>query len=227
MTAAGRAVMASLVAGGAALALLAGGPAESAKAVAIPAPAIDAKTEVRPATAILAGGCFWGMEAVFQHVKGVQSVVSGYAGGTAATANYRAVSSERTRHAEAIRIVYDPAVVSYGTLLRVYFSVAHDPTQRNRQGPDVGPSYRSAIFPVNPAQQRVARAYIAQLDKAGAWRKPIATTIEQGRFFEAEPYHQDFMNRNPEHGYIRRWDVPKLATYKAAFPGLYRAKSAP
>lgn len=190
------------------------------RAVPIPAPAIDVPRASAPQVAVFAGGCFWGMEAVFQSVKGVQSVTSGYAGGTRATATYAQVSTERTAHAEAVRIVYDPRKVSYGTLLRVYFSVAHDPTQVNRQGPDVGPSYRSAIFPQDGEQRRVAAAYIAQLGKAKAYPRPIATKIESGEFFPAESYHQDFFWRNPTHAYIVRWDKPKVAAFRNAFPQL-------
>ncbi len=197
-------------------------PGAAERAVPIPAVAVDAKEGGNTAIAVFAGGCFWGMEGVFEHVKGVKNVISGYAGGTEQTANYEAVSTERTGHAEAIRIVYDPRLVSYGTLLRVYFSVAHDPTQLNRQGPDSGPSYRSAIFPQSPAQDKAARGYIGQLTKARAYSRPIVTKIEGGKFFPAEVYHQDFMRRNPDHGYIVRFDVPKLAAYKAAFPNLYR-----
>jgi peptide-methionine (S)-S-oxide reductase len=204
-----------------AAALFAGSSAAE-KAVTIPAPKIDQTPENRREVAVLAGGCFWGMEAVFEHVKGVESVVSGYAGGTAETANYEDVSSETTRHAEAIRIVYNPAKVTYGTLLRVYFSVAHDPTQLNRQGPDTGPSYRSAIFPQTPDQGRIARGYMAQLTAARSWPRPIVTRIEAGKFYPAESYHQDFMRKNPAHPYILRWDRPKLAAYKAAFPQLAR-----
>lgn len=203
-----------------AIALPSSGMAE--KAVPIPAIAADAKETGNSAVAVLAGGCFWGMEGVFEHVKGVKNVTSGYAGGTAQTATYEAVTTERTGHAEAIRIVYDPRVISYGTLLRVYFSVAHDPTQLNRQGPDSGPSYRSAVFPQSPAQDKAVRGYIAQLARARAWSRPIVTRVEAGKFFAAEAYHQDFMRLNPGHGYIQRWDVPKLAAYKAAFPSLYR-----
>lgn len=197
-------------------------PGVAEKAVSIPAIAEDAKEPVATAIAVFAGGCFWGMEGVFEHVKGVKTVTSGYAGGTADTANYEAVSTERTGHAEAIRIAYDPKTVSYGTLLRVYFSIAHDPTQLNRQGPDSGISYRSAVFPQSPAQANAVRGYIAQLSKARAYPRPIVTKIENGRFFPAEAYHQDFMRLNPNHGYIVRFDVPKLAAYKAAFPSLYR-----
>jgi peptide-methionine (S)-S-oxide reductase len=190
------------------------------KAVPVPAPAFDPPDRRATATAVLAGGCFWGMEAVFENVKGVTSVVSGYAGGTAATATYDQVSSETTGHAEAIRITYDPRVVSYGTLLRVYFSVAHDPTQLNRQGPDTGPSYRSAVFPVTRAQNAVARAYLAQLSKARSYPRAIVTRLESGKFYDAEAYHQDFMRRNPRHPYIVRWDAPKLAAFRAGFPAL-------
>lgn len=196
--------------------------ADGARAVPVPAPKLDAARTAGLQTAILAGGCFWGMEAVFEHLKGVKRVTSGYAGGTAQTANYDAVSTERTRHAEAIRILYDPRQISYGTLLRVYFAVAHDPTQLNRQGPDTGPSYRSAIFPIGAEQERVARAYLAQLAAARSFARPIVTRIERGPFFAAEPYHQDFARRNPNHGYIRAHDVPKMIAAKAAFPGLWQ-----
>lgn len=191
------------------------------RAVPIPAATVDVSGR-GPQVAVLAGGCFWGMEAVFEHVKGVTGVTAGYAGGTAQTATYTAVSTETTRHAEAIRIAYDPAKVSYATLLRVYFSIAHDPTQVNRQGPDSGPSYRSAIFPQSPDQARVARAYIAQLGRTRAWKQPIATRIEQGRFYPAEAYHQNFYDRNPTHPYIVHWDKPKVAAFRAGFPTLAR-----
>lgn len=171
-------------------------------------------------TAVLAGGCFWGMEAVFEHVKGVRSVVSGYAGGSAQDASYDKVSSERTGHAEAIRISFDPKQVSYAQLLRIYFSVAHDPTQVNRQGPDVGPSYRSAIFPQTAAQKRLAESFIAQLRSA---KKPIATKIESGRFYLAEAHHQDFVRRNPLHPYVVVHDRPKLAKLKRAYPQYWKA----
>ncbi|WP_242414869.1 peptide-methionine (S)-S-oxide reductase MsrA [Sphingomonas panni] len=195
-------------------------PATAERAVPVPAIASDVPPTPGLATAVLAGGCFWGMEAVFERVKGVKSVVSGYAGGTRQTATYDQVSTERTGHAEAIRITYDPRIVSYGTLLRVYFSVAHDPTQVNGQYPDSGPSYRSAIFAQTPAQALAARRYIAQLTRAKAFPKPIATKIETGAFYPAEPYHQDFARRNPSHPYIVRWDKPKVAAAKAAYPGL-------
>ncbi|KQM26574.1 MULTISPECIES: peptide-methionine (S)-S-oxide reductase MsrA [unclassified Sphingomonas] len=195
-------------------------PATAERAVPIPVVTSDVPPTPGLATAVLAGGCFWGMEAVFERVKGVKSVVSGYAGGTRQSATYDQVSTERTGHAEAIRITYDPRIVSYGTLLRVYFSVAHDPTQLNGQVPDSGPSYRSAIFPQNPSQALTARRYIAQLTRAKAFPKPIATKIETGAFYPAEAYHQDFARRNPSHPYIVRWDKPKIAAAKAAYPGL-------
>lgn len=201
---------------------LAPAPVAAERAVPIPAPRIDVPATPGLQTAVFAGGCFWGMEAVFEQVKGVRNVVSGYAGGTAATATYDQVTTETTGHAEAIRISYDPRQVTYGQLLRIYFSVAHDPTQLNRQGPDVGPSYRSAIFPQNAAQSRAARAYIGQLGQANAYGRPIVTKLEQGRFFPAEAYHQDFMRRNPNHPYIVRWDRPKVAAFRAAFPALAR-----
>jgi len=202
--------------------LLTAAPGVAEKAVAIPAASVDVPRGAGPQVAVLAGGCFWGMEAVFARVKGVTGVTAGYAGGTVATATYDQVSTETTRHAEAIRITYDPAKVSYATLLRVYFSIAHDPTQFNRQGPDSGPSYRSAIFAQTPDQARVARAYIAQLGAAHAYPRPIVTRVEQGGFFPAEAYHQDFFDRNPSHPYIVTWDKPKVAAFRAGFPTLAR-----
>lgn len=190
------------------------------RAVPIPSAAVDQVAADRSNVAVFAGGCFWGMEAVFENVKGVKSVISGYAGGAASTATYDQVSSELTGHAEAIRIVYDPAQISYGKLLQIYFSVAHDPTQLNRQGPDTGPSYRSAIFGQNANQTKIARAYVAQLAAARAYPRPIVTRIETARFYPAEAYHQDFMRRNPNYSYIQRWDVPKLAAFRAGFPKL-------
>ena len=192
-----------------------------AAAAPVPAPKLNPPAAGLQ-TAVLAGGCFWGVEAVFERVKGVRSAVSGYAGGRGADATYDKVSSERTGHAEAVRITYDPSQVSYGDLLRIYFSVAHDPTQLNRQGPDVGPSYRSAIFPQNAAQRQVAEAYLAQLGSAGAFPRKIVTRIESGTFFPAEAHHQDFMKRNPRHPYILAHDVPKVAALKRIFPASYR-----
>ncbi len=171
-------------------------------------------------TAVLAGGCFWGMEAVFEHVKGVRNVVSGYAGGTAKDATYDRVSSERTGHAEAVRIEFDPRQVSYAQLLKIYFTVAHDPTQVNRQGPDSGPSYRSAIFPQNAAQRELAGKFITQLRAAG---RPIATKIESGPFFRAEAYHQDFARKHPLHPYIMVNDEPKVARLKRSYPQYWKA----
>lgn len=221
----GRALTAAAIAGAAVLASQTLIPAFAAeRTVLVPAAATDVNTTAPHAVAVLAGGCFWGMEAVFSHLKGVQAVTSGYAGGDAATANYDTVSTETTRHAEAVRITYDPRQIGYATLLRVYFSVAHNPTEVNRQGPDTGTSYRSAIFPQDAEQARVARAYIAQLNAAKSWGAPIATHLESGKFFPAEAYHQDFAARNPNHGYIRMWDVPKLAALQKTFPTLWSAK---
>jgi peptide-methionine (S)-S-oxide reductase len=194
-----------------------------AAATVVPPPKADVPASRGLQTAVLAGGCFWGLEAVFEQVKGVRDVVSGYAGGSAADARYDKVSSETTRHAEVVRISYDPAQISYGQLLRIYFSVAHDPTQLNRQGPDVGPSYRSAIFPQNAAQKQVAQSYIAELGAARVYGKPIVTRIEGGKFYPAEAYHQDFMARNPRHPYILAHDVPKVAALKKLFPALYKS----
>ena len=192
------------------------------RAVPIPVAAIDVPRGPGPQVAVFAGGCFWGLEAVFEQVRGVRSVQTGYAGGTAATATYDQVSTERTGHAEAVRIVYDPARVGYATLLRVFFSVAHDPTQLNRQTPDVGPSYRSAIFPQTPQQRIVAQRYLAQLGAAKSYPRPIATKIEGGAFYPAEAYHQDFWRKNPTHPYIVRWDKPKVAAFRAGYPTLSR-----
>ena len=192
--------------------------ASAEKAVVIPAVKTDVPATPGMQTAVLAGGCFWGMEAVFEHVKGVKAVTAGYAGGTAQTATYDQVSTEETGHAEAIKVSYDPRQVSYGTLLRVYFSVAHDPTQLNRQTPDSGPSYRSAIFPQSAQQAAVAKAYITQLGAAHSFGKPIVTKLEMGKFYPAEAYHQDFFDRNPSHPYIVHWDKPKVAAFRAAFP---------
>ena len=174
-------------------------------------------------TAVLAGGCFWGMESVFEHVKGVSEVVSGFAGGAAKDASYDKVSSESTGHAEAVRITYDPRQVSYAQLLQVFFTVAHDPTQINRQGPDVGSSYRSAIFPQTPAQAARARAFIARLNAAHVYKAPIATRIESGGFFAAEAYHQDFARKHPWFPYIVINDRPKVVALKAKYPTLYKS----
>ena len=176
-------------------------------------------------TAIFAGGCFWGVEAVFSHTKGVSSAVSGYHGGTERSAKYSLVSSGVTDHAEAVKVTYDPKVIRYDQLLRIYFSVIADPTQLNRQGPDTGAHYRSALVPISAEQKAVAAAYISQLKKAGLWDKPIVTRIERAQaFYPAETYHQDFAAKNPRHGYIVRWDAPKVAALKRLYPGVYRAE---
>ena len=198
------------------------GSAVAAEGLRIAAPAariVEPKTQQ---VAIFAGGCFWGIEAVFERVKGVTRVESGYSGDTKATADYDLVSAGQTKHAESVRIYYDPARVSYNDLLHIFFSVAHDPTQLNRQGPDRGKQYRTAIFPANAAQRNAARAYIAQLDKAAYWQKPIVTTLEPFSFFPAETYHQDFMAKNPRHPYIVQWDKPKITNLKKLFPEYYR-----
>lgn len=186
----------------------------------LPAPELVEPAKGNREVAVLAGGCFWGVEAVFEHVKGVVDVRSGYAGGSSASVNYGNVA--KSGSAEAVRILFDPKLVNYSELLRIHFAVAHDPTQVNRQGPDVGPQYRSAIFPQSPAQARAARAYLGQLGKSGVFKKPIATKIEQGRFVEAEAYHQDFMARNPRHPYILVHDRPKLAALKRQFPASWK-----
>jgi peptide-methionine (S)-S-oxide reductase len=175
-------------------------------------------------TAIFAGGCFWGVEAVFSHTKGVTSAVSGYAGGSEANPTYEQVSAGRTGHAEAVRVTYDPSVVRYDQLLRVLFSVVADPTLKDRQGPDVGAHYRAAIFPLNAEQRQVASAYLAQMRSSDVWDKPIVVRLENaGRFYPAEEYHQDFARKNPDHPYIRRWDAPKVAALREMYPTLYRA----
>ena len=185
-------------------------------------PALPAPADARPQVAVFAGGCFWGMEGLFEHVQGVVSVTAGYAGGSAATANYPTVGTETTGHAESVRITYDPRRISYGQLLKIFFSVAHDPTQLNRQTPDEGPSYRSAVFAQNPAQRQMASAYIATLNRAHLFARPIATRIESAPFYPAEGYHQHFMQKNPRHPYILAWDVAKLAKLKATYPQWYR-----
>jgi len=184
--------------------------------------AAAAPAQARTETAVLAGGCFWGMEAVFEHVNGVTNVVSGYAGGNARDAKYERVSSEGTGHAEAVKITYDPARISYAQLLQIYFTVAHDPTQVNRQDPDSGPSYRSAIFPQTQQQAAFARAFIARLNGAHMFKAPIATKIESGGFYPAEAYHQDFARKNPTYPYIVINDRPKVAALKKKFPAVYR-----
>ncbi len=191
----------------------------------LPAPATDQPLAAISGrqSAVLAGGCFWGVQAVFQHVAGVIAVTSGYAGGSADTASYGKVSGGNTGHAESVRIDYDPAKVSYGTLLKVYFAVAHDPTQLNRQGPDSGSQYRSAIFYVNPEQQRIAQAYVDQLQHAGVFARPIVTQlVPLAGFYAAEAYHQDYARLHPDDRYIVINDAPKVEQLKARFPSLYR-----
>ncbi|WP_428341691.1 peptide-methionine (S)-S-oxide reductase MsrA [Mycobacterium sp.] len=199
--------------------------ASGTTASALPSPTIDepASGGSKSETAVLAGGCFWGVQGVFQHVKGVSAAQSGYAGGDAATANYETVGTETTGHAESVRITYDPTQVSYGQLLRVFFSVVQDPTELNYQGPDVGPSYRSVVFAQNDSQAKIANAYIGQLNQAGAFPAPIVTTVTTGAsFFPAEAYHQDYLSLHPNNAYIVANDLPKLGALKADFPELYR-----
>lgn len=184
-------------------------------AFTLPAPAA---APARMETAVLAGGCFWGMEGVFEHVKGVRNVVSGFAGGSRTDANYASVSSERTGHAEAVRISYDPRIIPYADLLAIYATVAHDPGQLNRQGPDVGPSYRSAIFPQNEQQKRIAQAYLTQLSRS----RRVVTRVEAGPFYPAGSEHQDFMRKHPTYPYIVRNDLPKLAQLKKKYPQYWR-----
>ncbi|TIO04748.1 MAG: peptide-methionine (S)-S-oxide reductase MsrA [Mesorhizobium sp.] len=201
-------------------------PAISAEdAVVIPPPAMDEKATAGTAKAVFAGGCFWGVQGVFQHVKGVTSAVSGYAGGDKDTAVYETVGTGRTGHAEAVEITYEPSEVTYGQLLQVYFSVAHNPTQLNYQGPDRGPQYRSTIFAESDAQKKIAESYIAQLDKAKVFPKPIVTTLETEKpFYPAEDYHQDFLTLNPTYPYIVYNDLPKVENLKTLFPALYSDK---
>ncbi|EJN25129.1 peptide-methionine (S)-S-oxide reductase MsrA [Pseudomonas sp. GM80] len=194
-------------------------------AVIIPPPTLDEVTQAHSETAVFAGGCFWGVQGVFQHVKGVQKAVSGYAGGAANTAEYERVSEGDTGHAESVQVTFDPAQVSYGSLLQIYFSVAHNPTELNRQGPDSGTQYRSALFPVNADQQKVAQAYIAQLDAAHAFNKPIVTQLESyNGFYPAEDYHQDFLTEHPSYPYIVINDMPKVANLKQVFAQRYQEK---
>jgi peptide-methionine (S)-S-oxide reductase len=191
----------------------------------IPAAAADPANTSPSETAVLAGGCFWGQQGVFEHVKGVTKVVAGYSGGDRATAHYAMVGTETTGHAESVQITFDPRQVSFGTLLRIYFSVAHDPTQLNRQGPDSGTSYRSEIFAASPQQEATARAYIAQLTAAKVFAAPIVTKVEPLKdFYPAEDYHQDYLALNPDAAYIQINDMPKIAALQKVWPGLYREK---
>lgn len=200
-------------------------PASAEESQVVPAPAHDEPLASAPGseTAVVAGGCFWGIQGVFQHVKGVTMAVSGYSGGDADTAHYQVVGTGRTGHAESVKITYDPSQISYGKLLQVFFSVALDPTQKDRQGPDVGTQYRSALFVANDTQAEIAKDYIAQLDGAGVYGKPIATEIAPFKaFYPAEDYHQDYATLHPESGYIAYNDLPKIAALKSLFPELWR-----
>jgi peptide-methionine (S)-S-oxide reductase len=191
----------------------------------IPAPVSDPANSAASEVAVLAGGCFWGQQGVFQHVKGVTKVVAGYSGGAAGTATYDQVTTETTGHAEAVQITFNPKVVSYGKLLQIFFSVSHDPTEVNRQGPDTGTSYRTAIFPQSPVQAATAKAYIAQLGKAHIFARAIATRVEPFKgFYPAEGYHQDFLVRNPAYPYIVYNDLPKLTAFKRVWPQYWREK---
>jgi peptide-methionine (S)-S-oxide reductase len=204
-----------------------GAPAQAAEgARVVPPPAVDERAAPSASEiAVLAGGCFWGVQGVFQHVKGVTSAVSGYDGGEAATAHYEMTSGGDTGHAESVRITFNPNEISYGRILQIYFSVAHDPTELNRQGPDEGTQYRSAIFPADDEQASVAKAYVAQLDAAHVFNAPIVTKIEPGRtFYPAEDYHQDFLALNPGYPYIVFNDLPKIDNLKRLFPEAYRAE---
>jgi peptide-methionine (S)-S-oxide reductase len=202
-----------------------GAPSAAEPARVVPPPAIDETASAASSeVAVLAGGCFWGVQGVFQHVDGVTAAVSGYAGGAADTAHYDMTTSGTTGHAESVQITFDPHKVSYGRLLQIYFSVAHDPTERDRQGPDTGTQYRSAIFPQNAEQTRVAAAYIAQLNAAKVFPAPIVTTIEPGKaFYPAEAYHQDYLTLHPHQPYIAINDIPKVEALQQLFPDRYRA----
>jgi peptide-methionine (S)-S-oxide reductase len=206
---------------------LSGMAAAEEGAFVIPPPKLDENRTTAQETAVLAGGCFWGVQGVFQHVKGVENAVSGYAGGEASTANYDRVSGGDTGHAESVQVTFDPRIVSYGQILQVYFSVAHDPTQLNYQRPDHGTQYRSAIFYANFEQKKIAEAYVAQLDHTGIYKNAIVTKIGPLQaFYPAEGYHQDFLTLNPNYPYIVFNDLPKIANLKTVFPALYRDKPA-
>lgn len=216
------------VAGAAVLVAACTSPAQAEGVVAAPAARVVSAEGKGPQTAIFAGGCFWGVEGVFSHVRGVTSAVSGYAGGNATTASYDRVSGGDTGHAEAVRVTYDPAQVRYDQLLRIFFSVVTDPTQLNRQGPDIGTQYRNALMPMNAEQARVASAYLAQLKAAKLWNRPIVTRIEPARgFYPAEAHHQDFMKNNPTYPYIVHWDAPKVAALKRLYPAVYKPAFTP
>lgn len=202
---------------------LQGAPALAEGAVATPEAVVKANEGPGLKTAVFAGGCFWGIEAVFSHVKGVTSAVSGFDGGAAATAHYERVSEGDTGHAESVKVTYDPRIVRYDELLRVFFAVGPDPTELNRQGPDSGTQYRNALFPQSLEQKRVAAAYLAQLKVVNPWHRPIVTRIESGTFYPAEGYHQDFAAKNPDHPYIVHWDLPKVAALRRMFPQHWKA----
>ena len=200
-------------------------PGCAATRVNIPAPAVDAQLAATPGkqTAVFAGGCFWGTQSVFERVKGVVDTKAGYSGGSASTATYQQVGQENTGHAESVKVVYDPSKITYGKLLQIFFSVAHDPTQLNRQGPDVGPSYRSVIFYANEEQHRISADYIAQLDAAKVFPKPIVTQVVPLKgFYDAESYHQDYALNNPDNPYILVCDKPKIEALKAEYPELFQ-----
>ena len=208
----------------AAMALSACAPASAEAVFDAPAATRTAKETGGQKTAIFAGGCFWGVEAVFSHTKGVSSAVSGYHGGSAATAHYDRVSAGGTGHAEAVRVTYDPSVIRYDQLLQILFSVVADPTMLNAQGPDRGTQYRAAIVPTSDEQRAVAAAYLTQMRASNAWSKPIVVAVERARtFYPAETYHQDFAKKNPNHPYIRRWDAPKVEALREKFPSFYSA----
>lgn len=193
------------------------------KYVRAPAPERLADESPGLKVAVFAGGCFWGVEGVFSHTRGVKAAVSGYHGGVAATATYEQTNTGVTGHAEAVRIVYDPHLIRYDQLLRIFFSVVADPTLRNRQGPDVGSQYRAALIPMNKEQRAVAAAYLKQMQASGAWKRPIVTELERYRtFYPAEPYHQDYMVQHPRQAYIVRWDKPKVAALQRLYPGFYK-----
>jgi peptide-methionine (S)-S-oxide reductase len=194
--------------------------------VVVAPPTVDnPKAPGTPQTAVLAGGCFWGVQGVYEHVRGVQNVVAGYAGGNRSTAQYETVSSGTTGHAESVKITFDPAAISYGQILQIAFSVVHDPTQRNRQGPDVGTQYRSAIFYVDETQKRIAEAYISQLDSSHAFPRSIVTRVDPLKeFYPAEDYHQDYLIHNPSAYYIATYDMPKVENLKRLFPEIYSGR---
>jgi peptide-methionine (S)-S-oxide reductase len=226
MTMAAKRWTAAILATAAVAALVAARMTGSARAetfARVPTPAVDEPRGPGLETAVLSGGCFWGVQGVFEHVKGVTKVLAGYAGGRPQTAHYEIVSTGVTGHAESVQITFDPAEISYGQILRIFFSVATDPTQVGGQFPDEGPQYRSEVWVANPEQRRVAEAYIAQLDAAHAFRKPISSRVDDLKgFYPAEAYHQDYLVRNPDAPYIAAWDAPRIAALKALFPDAWR-----